>query len=144
MQGVCQWRNEEDKQDAISWAPSHCWGAKKSTISQVLSSIQYICFRKTSVSNMRAPNLLLPRAPSNLNAPLPFVSRFSEGQYKPRTIGAIIFASLPSISFLCSKYFDWDDGNSFVWRGRCRDWGTTAPQMSVLKSPDYRTNTGAL
>jgi len=29
------------------------------TMSQVLSYILYICFRKTSVSNMRAPNWLL-------------------------------------------------------------------------------------
>jgi len=33
--------------------------ARLTTISQVLSSIQYICFRKTSGSNMGAPNLLL-------------------------------------------------------------------------------------
>ena len=29
------------------------------TMSQVLSSVQYICFRKTSGSNMGTPNLLL-------------------------------------------------------------------------------------
>jgi len=46
------------------WAPNHCGGRLKvPTMSQVLSSIQYICFRKTSGSNMGAPNLLLdPRA----------------------------------------------------------------------------------
>jgi len=41
-------------------APNHCGSRRKVlTMSQVLPSIQYICFRKTSVSNMGAPNLLL-------------------------------------------------------------------------------------
>jgi len=41
-------------------APNHCGGRRKvPTMSQVLSSIQYICLWKTSVSNMGAPNLLL-------------------------------------------------------------------------------------
>jgi len=47
-------------------APSHYGGAQRlrrrgkvPTMSQVLSSIQNVCFRKTSVSNMEAPNLLL-------------------------------------------------------------------------------------
>jgi len=58
---------------AIPRAPSHYGGAKSlrgapngcgrrrkvPTMPQVLSSMQYICFRKTSVSNMGAPNLLL-------------------------------------------------------------------------------------
>jgi len=40
------------------------WGRQKvPTMSQALSSIQYICFRKTSGSNMGAPNLLLLLAP---------------------------------------------------------------------------------
>jgi len=41
-------------------APTHCVGHRKSpTMSQVLSSIQYICFVKTSGSNMGARNLLI-------------------------------------------------------------------------------------
>jgi len=43
---------------------------KVPTMSHLLSSIQYICFRKTSVSNMGAPTCFLPRAPSNLVTPL--------------------------------------------------------------------------
>jgi len=40
-------------------APNNCKGAKKTTMSHVNSSIQYICFRKTSGLKMGAPNLLL-------------------------------------------------------------------------------------
>jgi len=41
-------------------APNHCgWRHKVPTMSQIPSSIQYICFRKISGSNMGAPNLLL-------------------------------------------------------------------------------------
>jgi len=41
-------------------APNHCEECRKvPTMSQVLSSIQYICFRKTVGSNMESPNLLL-------------------------------------------------------------------------------------
>ena len=40
------------------------------TMSHVHSSIQYICFRKTSGSKMGAPNLLLAQAPFNLVTPL--------------------------------------------------------------------------
>jgi len=47
-------------------APNHCVSAKSlrgrrklQTLSQVLSSTQYICFRKTSGSNIGAPDLLL-------------------------------------------------------------------------------------
>jgi len=68
-----------DKRGAIPRAPCHyggaksLWGApngsgacrKVPTISQVLSSIQYICFRKTSVSNMGRQTCFLPRVPAN-------------------------------------------------------------------------------
>jgi len=41
-------------------APNECRGRQKVTkMSQVLSSMQYICFRNTSVSNMGAPNSVL-------------------------------------------------------------------------------------
>jgi len=41
-------------------APNHCGGSWKfPTMSKVLSSLQYTGFRKTSVSNMGAPKLLL-------------------------------------------------------------------------------------
>ena len=66
---------------AIPRAPNHYWGAeslprapKVPTMSQVLSSIQYICFRKSSGSNMVAAGrqtCFLPRAPFNLVTPLP-------------------------------------------------------------------------
>jgi len=61
-----QARNEEGKgaqfpgRRVTMGAPNHCEGRRKvPTMSQVLSSIQYMCFRKTSVSNMGAPDLLL-------------------------------------------------------------------------------------
>ena len=55
-----QGRNEGGKGGTIPGAPNH-WGGrwKVSTMSHALSSIQYICLRKTSGSNMGAPNLLL-------------------------------------------------------------------------------------
>ena len=57
----------------IPRAPNHCRGRRKfPTMSQVLSSMQYICFRKTSGSSMGAlgQTCFLPRLPSNLVAPL--------------------------------------------------------------------------
>ena len=63
-----RWQGERDSPGAESlrgrqiiaagaeWLRGH---RKAPTMSQVLSSIQYICARKTSVSNMGAPNLLL-------------------------------------------------------------------------------------
>jgi len=50
---------------------------------------------------------------------------------------------MSSLSFV-QRTFDWDGGNVFVWEGRCRDWGTVAPQVNVIKTPDFKTNTGAL
>ena len=45
-------------------APNDCGGRRTvPTTSQVLSSIEYICFRNTSGSNMGAPNLLLALRP---------------------------------------------------------------------------------
>ena len=50
----------------IPWGSNHYGGTDSlrgapnvPTMSQLLSSIQYICFRRTSGSNMGAPNLLL-------------------------------------------------------------------------------------
>jgi len=34
--------------------------------------------------------------------------------------------------------------NGFGWRGRYKDWITISPQVSMLKSPDFKTNTGVL
>ena len=46
--------------ESLRGAPNDCERRRKvPTISQILSSIQYICFRKTSGSNMGVPNLLL-------------------------------------------------------------------------------------
>jgi len=52
--------------------PNHCGGHRKvPTMSQVISSMQYICFRKTSGANMGGAKLAsCPRAPSNLVTPL--------------------------------------------------------------------------
>ena len=55
-------------------APNDCGERRKvPTMSQVLSSIQYICFLKTSNSNMGRQTCLLPRAPSNLVTPVPII-----------------------------------------------------------------------
>jgi len=37
------------------------------------------------------------------------------------------------------RTFDWDGWNGFVWRGRCRDWDTTGPQISmpVIRGAGY-------
>ena len=53
-------------------APNHCRGRRKAptVLSQVLSSIQYICFRKTSGSNIGRQTCFLPWAPSNVVTPL--------------------------------------------------------------------------
>jgi len=57
-------------------ALNHCGRHRKvSAMSQVLSSVQYICFRKTSGTNMEAQNLFLAPAPSNLVTPLPVIRR---------------------------------------------------------------------
>jgi len=65
-----QGRNEGGTIPGVS---SHCRERRKvPTMSHVLSSMQYICFRKTSGSNMGAPKLLLapgaiyPRQPLSL------------------------------------------------------------------------------
>ena len=50
---------------------------------------------------------------------------------------------MPSLSFGL-RTFDWDGGNGFVWRGRCKDWGAIAPPVSVSKKTDFKTNTGEL
>jgi len=68
-----QSRNNGSKGGIIPRAPYHCRGAKSlhrvsndcggcrkvPTMSHINSSVQYICFRKTSGSIMGAPNLLL-------------------------------------------------------------------------------------
>ena len=78
-----QERNEEGKGEQFpgrrvaTGASNHCGerrmaaGSPKSpndVTSQVLSSVQYICFRNTSVSNMGAPNLLLAPGAINLTS----------------------------------------------------------------------------
>jgi len=65
-----QGRNEGGQEGKNSSSVESLWGRRKvPTMSQAVSSIQYIYFRKTSGSNMGAPILLLGRAPSNLVAP---------------------------------------------------------------------------
>ena len=49
-----------EKGDTILRVSNHCGGPRKvPTMSQLHSSIQYICVRKTSGSNIRAPTLFL-------------------------------------------------------------------------------------
>ena len=73
--------NEGGKGRTIPRTLNHYWGAewlrgrrKVSTMSQVLSSIQYICFPKTSNSNVKpssllfAPGAILPRYAPRLDA----------------------------------------------------------------------------
>jgi len=55
----------------IPWAPK----CPNNVTSTFFNRVHYICFRKTSVSNMGAPNLLLPRALSNLVTPLFLIPR---------------------------------------------------------------------
>jgi len=62
-----------------------------------------------------------------------FIRFWEEGQYKPKTTGALTFlvcGRMSSISFV-HRTFDWDGWNGFVWRGRCRDCGTNGPQVSM-------------
>jgi len=35
-------------------------------------------------------------------------------------------------------------GNGFSWGGRCRDWGTIASQVSMLKTHDFKAKSGEL
>jgi len=44
--------------------------------------------------------------------------------------------------FFVQTTFDQDGENGFVWRGRCKDWGAIAPQVSVSKKNYFKTNTG--
>jgi len=63
-----QGRNEGG---TIPRASNHCGGRRKVPImSQVISSIQHICFRNTSGSNTGRQTCFLPRVPSNLVTPL--------------------------------------------------------------------------
>ena len=67
-----QGRNEGDKGSTFPRAPNHCGGpAIVPTVSQVLSSIQYIYYRKTLGSKMGAQTCFLARVPSNLVTSLP-------------------------------------------------------------------------
>jgi len=66
-----QGRNEGGKGGTIPRAPNYYGGRKVLTMSQVVSSIEYIFFRKTSGSNVGASHLLLASgAISNLVTPL--------------------------------------------------------------------------
>ena len=51
--------------------------APKSPNNVTSTSVQYICFRKTSGSKMVVPNLLLAQAPSNLVTPLTVIQYYS-------------------------------------------------------------------
>jgi len=60
MCNSCRIREVAQSVGTISRSPNHCRGRRKVPImSQLFSSWQYICFRKTSDSNMGAVNLLL-------------------------------------------------------------------------------------
>ena len=64
-------------------------------------------------------------------------NRFSkEGAYKPRNNipdqWCLLKTAIKSFLSFVLRTFDWDGTNGFVCRGRCRDWGAIAPQVSVL------------
>jgi len=46
--------------------------------------------------------------------------------------------------FFVQTTFDQDGENGFVWRGRCKDWGAIAPQVSVSKKIISRQIQGTL
>jgi len=73
-----------------------------------------------------------------------FERRGNVNREQPVT-GALTFASLPSnvISFVCSK--ELSTGRKWLCLPR-KVWGMlhNCPQVSVLKRPDFTTNTGAL
>jgi len=62
-----------------------------------------------------------------------FIRFWEQTQYKLKTTGALtllVCDRVSSLSFV-KRTFDWDDWNGVVWRGRCRDWGTIGPQISM-------------
>ena len=62
-----------------------------------------------------------------------FIRFWGEGQYEPKTRGALTFlvcGRVSSLSFM-QRTFDWDGWNVFVWWGRCKDRGTIGPQISM-------------
>jgi len=44
----------------------------------------------------------------------------------------IVRGRMLSLSFI-QRIFDWGGENGFGWTGRCRDWRTIAPQVSMSK-----------
>jgi len=50
---------------------------------------------------------------------------------------------MSSLSFVI-RTFDWDGGNGFDWKGRCKDRGAVASQASVFIKNDFKANAGAL
>ena len=65
---------------------------KVPTMSQVLSSIHYICFRKTSASNMGQQTCFLPQVPFNLVTPLTGGALNANGNTLTRTFWAHYFS----------------------------------------------------
>jgi len=65
-------------------AESLCGRHEVSTMSQILSSVQYICFQKISGSNIERQTCFLPRAPSRLVTPL----LLRQQSQKSRFVGA--------------------------------------------------------
>jgi len=61
-----------------------------------------------------------------------FIRFWEEGQYQPRTTAALMFASPQSnvISLFVQRTLDWAGRNCIAWRGRCRDFGTIATQLT--------------
>jgi len=91
-------------------APNDCGGRRKvPTMSQVLSSVLYICFRKISVSNMGGgrQTCLLPRAPSNLVTPLfigPYVIKVSLIFFKGSLLSTLIRKKLSCVAWITLKF----------------------------------------
>jgi len=65
-----QGRNDGDKRAQFLGRRITDWALKSPKMSQVLSSKQRICFRKTSGLNMEPQTCFFPGAPSNLLTPL--------------------------------------------------------------------------
>jgi len=79
-------------------------------MSQILSSMQYICFRKISGSHMEGQTCFLPRAPSNLVTPLLLRQQSQESCFLGAemllfTLRSTKLRSLPLLAVAVSQHF---------------------------------------
>jgi len=101
---ACQGRNEDGQWGTISRESNDCEGCQKVQMSQVISSIQYICFRQTSGSNrLLAPGAISPRyAPACRFVVCEAVSSAKYSCSKP--CSGILDSAPPWVFFLCWFY----------------------------------------